>query len=108
MSDRNKYLLKKYGITLADYNDILNAQNGRCAICLCKPRTKNLAVDHNHGTGEVRGLLCYRCNHGLLGHAHDSEEMLERALEYVRNPPARGVLEYVEQEHESTSAEEAL
>lgn len=92
MTNRDKYLQKKWGITEEDYNDIKSAQNGRCAICLCKPRTKNLAVDHDHKTGTIRGLLCHRCNHGLLGHAHDSVEMLERALAYLKDPPAYGVL----------------
>lgn len=77
---------------------MLEEQNGRCAICLCKPRTKRLAVDHNHKTGKVRGLLCSRCNHGLLGYAHDSVEMLLRAYEYVK----RGESEVVQEGNTGT------
>lgn len=88
-TNRNSYLKRKYGITEEQYEELLLAQAGKCAICLCKPRTRRLAVDHNHKTGEIRGLLCSRCNHGLLGHAHDSIPVLERALEYLRNPPAK-------------------
>lgn len=89
MSNRNSYLKRKYGITEEDYEDLKLSQNGRCAICRNKPRTRALAVDHDHKTGEIRGLLCSRCNHGLLGHAYDSVEMLKRALDYLENPPAK-------------------
>lgn len=92
MTQRNNYLLRKYGITEEQYEQILEAQAGKCAICLKKPRTRRLAVDHNHKTGKIRGLLCSRCNHGLLGHAHDSIAVVERALEYLRNPPAKDIL----------------
>lgn len=73
-----------YGITAAEYAAKLAEQDGRCAICRGVPRSKRLAVDHNHKTGAVRGLLCKRCNHDLLGAAHDSIEMLERAVGYLR------------------------
>lgn len=90
MSNRNTYLKRKYGITEEQYNELLLEQAGKCAICLKKPRTRALAVDHDHKTNEIRGLLCSRCNHGLLGNAHDSIEMLKRALDYLENPPAKG------------------
>lgn len=62
-------LKREYGITLADYNTLLRRQAHRCAICR-RPETvkyrngqvKRLAVDHDHVTGSVRGLLCHRCN----------------------------------------------
>jgi|SRR6185369_1547631 len=63
-------LKREYGITLADYNAMLRRQAHRCAICR-RPETvrikrtgelKRLAVDHDHVTGAVRGLLCHRCN----------------------------------------------
>lgn len=70
--DRKKNLWKKYNITLEDYNLMLKKQNGVCAICN-KPETvvlkaKNisyLAVDHDHVTGVIRGLLCFKCNTAL-------------------------------------------
>lgn len=87
----NADMVRKYGITLEDYNRMLEAQGGHCAICPRVPGTKRLPVDHNHDTGAVRGILCDRCNRaiGLLG---DSTDLLESALNYLRNsdeqPPA--------------------
>lgn len=76
---------RKYGITLEQYNQILEAQGGVCAGCGGVERraaTGNLAVDHNHETGEVRGLLCSNCNRalGLLG---DSIETLKSLADYL-------------------------
>ena len=63
-------------------------QGGRCAICRGLPRKNRLAVDHSHDESlAVRGLLCKRCNHDLLGAAHDSIELLKAAIEYLTNPP---------------------
>lgn len=53
------------GLTIEDYNVILEAQGGRCAICPNTPKTKRLDTDHNHKTGELRGLLCHSCNRRL-------------------------------------------
>lgn len=70
---KNQSLIRSFGITLEDYNRMLEAQNGVCAICgkseiiidkrISKLRA--LTVDHNHKTGKVRGLLCARCNQAL-------------------------------------------
>ena len=81
-----------YGITGAQYNQLLTSQGGRCYICGEKPGKIRLAVDHNHKTGEVRGLLCKRDNHRLLGAAKEDPEILRRAADYLENPPARSVL----------------
>lgn len=81
-----------FGITGEDYARLLEAQNGRCAICGNRPRKLRLAVDHNHATGEVRGLLCKRCNKNLLGGAHDATDLLRAAINYLEDPPARRVL----------------
>jgi len=78
-----------YGISLDDYYEMSAIQDDRCAICMNKPRKYRLAVDHDHKTGAIRGLLCKRCNHDLLGAAYDSTELLERAVEYLRAPPAQ-------------------
>ena len=64
---RDKYLQKTYGVTLAWYENKLEEQGGGCAICARPPKTKALAVDHNHRTGLVRGLLCMICNRKILG-----------------------------------------
>lgn len=64
---RRKARWKRLGILLEvkDYNELLVQQNGLCAICEESPKGRKLAVDHNHKTGQVRGLLCSRCNIGL-------------------------------------------
>jgi hypothetical protein len=80
---RDLYLRRTYGISLLDYDNLLDDQGGRCAICLCRPRTRSLAVDHDHITGRVRGLLCSRCNHGLLHFAQEDITILRRAIEYL-------------------------
>ena len=78
-----------YGITPEEYTRIWKRQGGRCAICRNKSRTIRFAVDHDHKTGEVRGLLCKRCNHDLLGGGHDDVLLLFRAISYLLFPPAR-------------------
>lgn len=80
-----------YGITHAEYQALYTAQGGLCAICQrANGKTRRLAVDHNHETGEVRGLLCKTCNWIVIGRY--SITMLCRAIEYLMNPPARNVL----------------
>jgi hypothetical protein len=84
-----KRLEDNYGIDTSTYRRILARQGGRCAICRNTPRTIRFAVDHDHKTGAVRGILCKRCNHDLLGGGHDDVEMLFRAIEYLIFPPAQ-------------------
>ncbi len=82
-----------YGLGDGDYGVIYKGQGGRCAICQrATGATRKLSVDHDHKTGEVRGLLCRPCNN-LLGHARDDTEFFERAKQYLINPPARVILE---------------
>ena len=80
-----KYMYKTlYGITQEDYNLLLEKQDGKCAICKRPPKEgKILCVDHCHGTGKVRGLLCHGCNTaiGKLG----GIDGLEAALDYLRS-----------------------
>lgn len=78
--------LRAYGLTLDDYTAMLTAQGGRCAICgaASSDATKRrLAVDHCHGTGRVRGLLCGKCNIGIGQFNHDPD-LLTKAIEYLR------------------------
>lgn len=81
-----KYLLQKnYGISPAEYDALLKDQNYCCAICgTDKPtgRWKAFAVDHNHDTGAVRGLLCNECNRGM-GLLKDDINLLRKAAEYL-------------------------
>lgn len=80
--DRDKWL-KSYGISQAVYDEMLAAQDGRCAICQEGNGRYLLAVDHNHATKSVRGLLCQRCNAGL-GQFKDVPDRLEAAARYLR------------------------
>lgn len=79
-----------YGIDPEIYKTIWERQGKRCAICRSKPKTIRFAVDHDHKTGDVRGILCKRCNHDLLGGARDDVDMLFRAIRYLLFPPAQG------------------
>ena len=69
------------GVTDEQYEALLAAQHGVCAICGNPPKTRRLHVDHNHRTGKVRGLLCFRCNRALPTYA--TSEWLESARLYV-------------------------
>lgn len=79
---RVKHLKKAYGLTQEGYDAMLEEQGGVCAICGASPNGKNLAVDHDHVTGKVRGLLCFKCNYGL-GYFQDSRDLLAKASEYL-------------------------
>jgi hypothetical protein len=80
---------KKYGIAHEQYESLLEKQQKLCAICKTPyagsyqdSKTKRFAVDHDHETGLVRGLLCSCCNTGL-GQFKDSIERLKLAIEYL-------------------------
>jgi len=83
---RSLYLRRKYGITIEQYEDMHQTQEGRCGICSIEeqeaPR-KILNVDHCHETGVVRGLLCDRCNLGI-GILGDNLNSVQRALDYLQ------------------------
>jgi len=55
-------LMNNFGLTVSDYESLLAQQNGACLICKGNACKYRLAVDHNHKTGKIRGLLCMRCN----------------------------------------------
>jgi hypothetical protein len=76
--------LQRYGMTPEEYDALLEAQNGVCAICKKPEKTKRgvLHVDHDHSTGKNRALLCSLCNPGL-GCFQDSPELLEAAKVYL-------------------------
>lgn len=82
------------GLSLADYQVLSDAQSGLCAAC-GQPETKvhrngtvlRLAVDHDHETGRVRGLLCSRCNYSL-GYARDDPDTLRALIAYLDAHPA--------------------
>lgn len=74
-------LMKKYGLTVEQWNAMYEAQDGRCAICKRVPKRK-LNVDHCHDSGRVRGLLCGDCNRAL-GLFRESAEVISTAALYV-------------------------
>ena len=79
---RRGKLKYKYGITEDDYDAMLFAQGGGCAIC-SEPRDgRRLHIDHDHNSGHVRGILCHACNISL-GQMRDSAALLRRAAEYL-------------------------
>ena len=82
------YLMRTYGITLKNYQEMLSSQNGRCVICgeagfkMREHHRKLLVVDHCHESGAVRALLCHNCNRAL-GLFQDSSSVLRRAASYL-------------------------
>ncbi len=78
--------LKKYGITIQEYNNLILEQKGRCLICGRHQDEfkKKLAIDHCHETGKVRGLLCGDCNI-MLGMCDDDYNILSVAIEYLES-----------------------
>ncbi len=101
---RDSYLRRRYGITEAEYEEILALQQGACWICEKVPKSgqRKLHVDHKHVLKDkkqppeetrkrVRGLLCWRCN-GALGKFKDCITHLRAAAEYLEQLPAQQVL----------------
>lgn len=80
--DRKSDLKRKYGVTVEWYEATLHAQGGVCAICHRPPGKHRLAVDHDHEDGQVRGLLCDRCN-PLLERVESTPDWMESALAYL-------------------------
>lgn len=83
--ERKGYYKRKFGITVEQYDEMLAAQNGACGICSKPPEKKRLAIDHDHETGAIRGLLCVPCN-AALG-------VLEALLEEAKTYLAKGKAE---------------
>ncbi len=92
---KDGYQQKTYGITQAEKQAIIEEQDGGC---MCTPWTnydgssgRDLSTDHDHKTGEVRGVLCKHCN-DLLGRIHDDPAYFHRMIAYLKNPPAHRVV----------------
>lgn len=80
---RDAYLRRTFGLGTDEYEAMLADQGGRCLICGRPPRKgSSLHVDHDHETGEVRGLLCFRCNGGL-GQFGEDIDRLALAVDYL-------------------------
>jgi hypothetical protein len=81
--NRQSYLKRTYGITVEQYEEMLAVQGGVCMICKQpRPENRTLHVDHDHATGEIRGLLCFRCNNAL-GDFEEQYELFRRAADYL-------------------------
>lgn len=80
---RNSHTLRKYGISYDQEAALRSFQGGACPAC----GATELVVDHDHSSGEVRGMLCHRCN-TALGYARDDPEILRALARYVEQPPA--------------------
>lgn len=74
------YRLKQYGLSFEDYESMRTIQGNKCAIC---SKESYLHVDHDHETGNVRGLLCQQCNTGL-GLFKDNVKNMESAVKYIK------------------------
>jgi hypothetical protein len=89
---KDAYLRTKYGISLKQFEYLYNKQVGACAICQSPEKyvnvktglVKQLAVDHCHETGKIRGLLCQQCNQ-MLGMSGDNVARLFSAIMYLEN-----------------------
>lgn len=82
----NNALLRKYGVTLEQYNLLRAQQDFRCAVCNMHETDvgKKMFVDHDHSTGKIRKLLCTRCNVGI-GMLQDNPDIMECAAKYIRD-----------------------
>jgi hypothetical protein len=79
---RKDALKSKYGISVEDYESMLESQGGVCAVCGDINSDRRLAVDHDHATGEVRGLLCTRCN-VAIGFVMEDQDRIIKIQEYL-------------------------
>ncbi len=83
-AQRAAHLKKRYDLTIEEWENFYTLQQGRCAICFTPLAEENkICTDHDHVTGQVRGLLCHHCNIGL-GSFKDSEQLLLSAIQYLR------------------------
>lgn len=78
--DRNSNLRRLYGISLSEYEQMLEDQGGVCALCGEPPRRENLSVDHDHATGRIRGLVHKHCNNVI---ASVEGDLHDKALAYL-------------------------
>ena len=95
----------KYGITLQKYEELLHKQDNKCFICRKdqSEESRRFAVDHDHKTGEIRGILCNFCNRRLIGRHRDPDQF-ERAAIYLR----QGTGLYVPEKKKSNTKRRSL
>jgi hypothetical protein len=86
-ANHEKRVQNTYGLEKGEYAKLYAFQGGLCALCRrATGASRRLSVDHDHATGDVRGLLCRPCN-SLLGHARDRLEFFGRCIAYLKIPP---------------------
>jgi len=83
---QSRRLKRIRGITLDDYDQLLTQQGGGCAACGEPPTTIRLHIDHDHVTGQIRGLLCRHCN-SALGYGRDDPKILRGLADYLERGP---------------------
>lgn len=83
--NKSRHLKSKYNMTLDQYNQMFDTQRGLCAVCgvPAGDLKRNLAVDHNHRTGKIRGLLCFACN-SLIGRIEKNPLLIPTMMKYIR------------------------
>lgn len=93
--EKGRALRESFGLSLEQYKEMHDRQNGKCAICnnpetqMRSGKIKALAVDHDHKTGAIRGLLCSDCNTGI-GKLKDDPKVIQSAIQYLLgNQPCR-------------------
>lgn len=85
------WLKYRYGLSVQDYENLLDSQDCCCAICKKDPTDERLHIDHDHKTGRIRGLLCGNCNRGI-GYMKDSIQNLKSAAEYLSKDATKFVV----------------
>jgi len=86
--DKQRKRLRRYGLTTEDFEIKMESQDGCCACCgveleLDGKRTRSPCIDHNHDTGEIRDIICTRCNLAA-GNLKDSSERARKLMEYLK------------------------
>lgn len=96
--DRWRRIKKKYGITKEEWERIYQEQDGRCYLCqrtekqIKKSKSKYMVVDHNHKTGDIRGILCSFCNRTVLTVIRENADFAIRLSTYLTRKPNYGIV----------------
>lgn len=98
---RMEHIQRTFGLTPEAYEELFAKQENKCAICGALRGTVKFAVDHDHKTNRVRGILCTRCN-SMLGMARDNTVILESGIQYLLD------IELKETKHEEKKSEVGL
>lgn len=93
-ANHDRMVSQTYGLERGEYEKLYNFQGGLCALCRrANGKAKRLAVDHDHNTGEPRGLLCGPCNK-MLGHGRDQLAFFRRVIDYLSISPYKLMKDY--------------